>query len=70
KYEEEMDTNGKSKFHRLIKETHDLLAGFCKTFRQMDDFYEKVIDEHLNPQRKILVMASLLSREQIKGVIT
>ncbi|KAI3947027.1 hypothetical protein MKW92_024940 [Papaver armeniacum] len=108
KYEEEIDTNGKSKFHRLIKETHDLLAGFCvadffprlawihkidgteakleKTFRQMDDFYEKVIDEHLNPQRLTPAVEDLvdvllrvqknpgqgitLSREQIKGVIT
>ncbi|RZC92509.1 hypothetical protein C5167_041852 [Papaver somniferum] len=38
KYEEEIDTNGKK-------------AKLEKTFGQMDDFYEKVIDKHLNPQR-------------------
>ncbi|KAI3915270.1 hypothetical protein MKX01_035529 [Papaver californicum] len=103
-----MDTNGKSKFHRLLKGGHELLAGFCaadffpklawmhkidgtearleKTFKQMDEFYEKVIDEHLNPHRlnpevedlvDVLLRIQknpgqgiILTREQIKGAIT
>ncbi|KAI3914604.1 hypothetical protein MKW92_017864 [Papaver armeniacum] len=88
KYEEEIDTNGKNFFPRLawIHKIDGTEAKLEKTFRQMDDFYEKVIDEHLNPQRLTPAVEDLvdvllrvqknpgqgitLSREQIKGVIT
>ncbi|OVA20565.1 Cytochrome P450 [Macleaya cordata] len=101
-------SNGKSKFHGVLIETQDLLAGFStadffpwmgwihkfdglearleKNFRQLDDFYDKVIDEHLNSQRpnpeledlvdvllriqKDPSQGTTLNRDQIKGILT
>jgi cytochrome P450 len=107
KYESGEDKS-KSRFHEILRETQDLLGGFCiedffpwmgwlnkfngletrleKNFRELDELYDKVIEEHLDqrrpePEHEDLVdvllrvqkdpnQATALNSDQIKGVLT